>query len=76
MMKNKKLIIAFIFSFVFSMSNFAQTDPPDPPGTHGSDEDQQGRAPIGGGVFILLGLGVGYGSKKLYDMRKEATLKD
>ena len=70
-MKNKKLIIAFIFSFVLSVGSFAQTDPPDPPGTHGSDKDQQGRAPIGGGVFLLLGLGAAYGGRKLYQLREE-----
>lgn len=29
-----------------------------------------GGAPIGGGLFILLGLGAAYGSKKLYQLNK------
>ncbi len=30
-----------------------------------------GGAPIGGGLFILLGLGAAYGSKKVYSLVKE-----
>ena len=30
-----------------------------------------GAAPIGGGLFILLGLGAAYGSKKVYSLVKE-----
>jgi len=45
----------------------AQTDPPPPPSGHGESGNQVpgGGAPIGGGLFILLGLGVVYGAKKL-----------
>ncbi|MBI9036532.1 MAG: hypothetical protein JEY97_00245 [Bacteroidales bacterium] len=46
----------------------AQTDPPPPPPSgHGGSSNQPpgGGAPIGGGLFILLGLGVVYGAKKL-----------
>ncbi len=38
-----------------------ERDGPDPGG---------GGAPIGGGLFILLGLGAAYGSKKLYQLSK------
>ncbi len=77
-MENKKimkkyytpLLLALIISF-FSFSAFAGTNPPDPPG-HGETTDQPagGSAPIGGGLFILLGLGAAYGGKKIYDYRK------
>jgi hypothetical protein len=30
-----------------------------------------GGAPIGGGLLILLSLAVGYGTKKIYDIRKK-----
>jgi len=70
----KKYIV--LFSLMFSMllwtSNAnAQTAPP-PPDTHGQNTDQVagGSAPIGGGLFILLGLGIAYGGKKWYDHRK------
>ncbi len=64
------LILALIIS-LFSFSAFAGTNPPDPPG-HGQTGDQPagGSAPIGGGLFILLGLGAVYGGKKIFDFRK------
>lgn len=53
------------------ISLFAQVPPP-PPQEHGSDINESGgSAPIGGGLFILLGLGAAYGSKKLYNMGKD-----
>jgi len=45
---------------------FAQATPP---------SDHGGGAPIGGGLFILLGLGAVYGGKKWYNHRKE-TLEE
>ena len=30
-----------------------------------------GGAPIGGGLIIMLSLAIGYGTKKLYDLRKK-----
>ncbi len=58
----KKYIILFglMFSLLICFNTaMAQATPP---ATHG--------APIGGGLFILLGLGAAYGGKKLYDKRK------
>lgn len=76
MKKIQKIILAIsLVLFTFSVQNsFADgTNPPDPPGEHGASTDQTGgSAPIGGGLFILLGLGAAYGGKKLYDNRKEA----
>ncbi len=69
-----KFIITALFILFLSAGIMAQvTEPPDPPGEHGSGDDQPpgGSAPIGGGVFILLGLGVAYGSKKVFDLRKK-----
>jgi len=50
--------------------SFAQTPPP----PNGGDTPEQGGntpvgggAPIGGGLLILVALGVGYGTKKVYD---------
>ena len=48
----------------------AQPDPPPPPPSgHGESGDQLpgGGAPIGSGLFILLGLGAAYGGKKIYN---------
>ena len=55
----------------------AEAQPPsDPPGGSSgtgntSDNSQGGRAPIGGGLFILLGLGAAYGGRKFYNLNKE-----
>ncbi len=48
---------------LISSSINAQTDPPPPPTEHGESGNQPpgGGAPIGSGLFILLGLGVAYG---------------
>jgi len=55
----------------FISSNAKADDPPPPPPGHGETGNVPGGgAPIGGGLFILLGLGLAYGGKKLYDMRK------
>lgn len=64
------LLLVLIIS-LFSFPLFAGTNPPDPPG-HGQTGDQPagGSAPIGGGLFILLGLGAAYAGKKLYNHEK------
>lgn len=77
---NKNIIKTIIFSFVLSfllLTQNAYTQAPDPPsGGHGQDGNRPagGEAPIGGGLLILLGLGAGYGVKKLYDWKKKKLL--
>ena len=69
--KNLFLTILLVFGLTFSFDSIAQDAPP-PPAAHGETGNQDGRAaPIGGGLFILLGLGAAYGGKKLYDRSKE-----
>ncbi|UBM62973.1 hypothetical protein LA303_03100 [Candidatus Sulfidibacterium hydrothermale] len=59
-MKKSIIFYSILFSLLFSFQSvMAQATPP---ATHG--------APIGGGLFILLGLGAAYGGKKWYDHRK------
>ncbi len=73
-MKKQILTIAFTFIFtLFAYNGFSQGPPPPPTGAgHGASGDQQGgNAPIGGGLFILLGLGAAYGGRKLYKVNKE-----
>ncbi len=71
----KKIILILVcLVWLFSNSLLAQGSqpPPDPPGGHGSGSNQTGgNAPVGGGLFILLGLGAAYGGKKWYEQRKE-----
>ncbi|MCF8236368.1 MAG: hypothetical protein K9G67_15450 [Bacteroidales bacterium] len=73
-MRKRILKLLFVFGFLLmSCGLMAQTGPPLPPG-HGETTDQGGSAPIGGGVFILLGLGGLYAGKKVYDIRKKKLL--
>ncbi len=61
-MKRFIIFYSILFSLLLSFQSvMAQANPPN---THG------GGAPIGGGLFILLGLGAAYGGKKWYDHRK------
>ena len=68
-MKKIKYIFASLLVAI-TLNMFSQ---PDPPGGHGSgdDEDPGGGAPIGSGIFILLSLGAAYGGKKLYELKNE-----
>lgn len=53
-------------------AGFAQAPPP-PPGEHeltGDQPPQGGTAPIGGGLVLLFGMGVGYVIKKVVDSRR------
>ena len=71
MKKTIIITLLVIIASVTTTSLFAQAPPPPPPG-HGQTGNQTGgNAPIGGGLFILIGLGAAYGGKKLYDLKKE-----
>lgn len=64
------LLIVVTLAVTISM---AQT-PPHPNGgnTPGSGNTPVGgTAPIGGGLLILLAMGMGYGAKKVYDLRRK-----
>ncbi len=67
-MKKVKFILVAVFFLFLSLGLMAQ---PNPPGDHGSGDDEApgGGAAIGGGLFVLLGLGVAYGGRKLYQLR-------
>jgi hypothetical protein len=67
-MKNKFKILAIglTLGFIFGLSNVSIPQPP-PPIDHGDEGNVGGGpAPVGSGLFILLGMGAVYGSKKLY----------
>ena len=71
----KKYILSIFIALTLVLwtgTAFSQSVPP-PPSNHGESGNQApgGGAPIGGGLFILLGLGAAYGGKKLYAHYKE-----
>jgi hypothetical protein len=69
---NKILLIVLITVAFTSVDIFAQGPGPPPPPDHSSIGNQnKGGAPIGGGLFILLGLGVAYGGFKGYKFYKK-----
>ena len=77
-MKKTIITLLIIIASVTTTNVFAQVPPPPPPG-HGQTGNQPGgNAPIGGGLFILLGLGAVYGGKKTYNLYKdgEQTLEE
>ena len=71
-MKNIKRLTATAAFIVFTTFAFGQTPPPPNNGITGSGGGTPvgGGAPIGGGLLILVALGAGYGSKKIYLYQK------
>lgn len=68
--------ILLVAALTISFNSIAQGPPPPPPGgaggaTNTGNNSNGGSAPIGGGLFILLGLGAAYGGKKIYQLYKE-----
>ena len=82
MKKYFKILKAFIaLTFLFSIHTVSFSQPPPPPplppgGGHGSGGNQPGGAPVGEGVFLLIGLAGLYGGKKVYDIRKSLHTED
>jgi len=69
----KRIITTSVFIFTITLLS-AQIAPP--PNNGGGDvsktPEQGGNTPVvGGGLFILLGLGAAYGAKKLFEKKKE-----
>ena len=70
-MKNLKYALAKagLFCLLIGMPTMAISQTPPPP--DGSNDDSNsiipgGGAPVGTGLFVLLGLGLAYGSRKMY----------
>ena len=70
MKKNILAIILTSFFFVLSFVVMAESEPGDP-GIGPSGPPLGGGAAIGGGTLILIGLGVAYGAKKVYNLIEE-----
>lgn len=66
-MKSTIFKLIFLFFFIGIAIHSVTSAPPPPPANHGESGNQCGEgAPIGSGLFILLGLAGAYGTKKLY----------
>lgn len=68
-----KILIAFVLVFASTVSFAQLTDPGDTGGdpTGGDHDPIGGSAPIGNGLAVMIGLGVAYGSKKIYFLKAE-----
>lgn len=81
-MKSLKRIITIAVFVLATISLTAQNNPPTPndgndPTSGGSGNTPVGNgggAPIGGGLFILLGLAAAYGGRKTYKYYQEKEL--
>jgi len=71
----RKLLLTLVFLFTGMFMFHAIADepldapPPPPGGGHGGGGNTQG-APIDGGLGILMALGAGYGTYRLYKSKK------
>ena len=69
------LVVTLFICFSLLATTIFADQPPDPgtggPGT--GDIPVGGGSSIGGGLIMLLTLGVAYGSKKFFEIRKEIT---
>ena len=73
-MKKVIQILAILLVILVPVILTAQPMPYDPGIGGGSGANPVGGgggAPIGGGLIIMLSLAIGYGTKKIYDVRKK-----
>jgi len=68
------LVLTLLICFTLITTTIFADQPPDPgTGGPGTGDVPVGGSSIGGGLIMLLMFGVAYGSKKLYQSRKEVT---
>lgn len=73
-----KVCLGLTLFFSIHTVSFSQPPPPPPPSIgHGGTANVPGSgAPIGEGMFLLIGLAGFYGGKKMYDLRKNLKAKE
>jgi hypothetical protein len=66
------LLTVFFITFTVALNSvIGQPMPGGDPSGGGNNPPVGGYAPIGSGLIILLAMGAGYGTKKVYDARKK-----
>lgn len=66
------LLTVFFITFTVALNSLmAQPMPGGDPSGDPNNPPVGGYAPVGSGLVILLALGAGYGTKKVYDARKK-----
>jgi len=66
------LLTVFFITFTVALNSLiGQPMPGGDPSGSGNNPPVGGYAPIGSGLIILLAMGAGYGTKKVYDARKK-----
>ena len=75
MKKTIKILVISALFFLAPIALLAQS-PPHPnngnvPGSGNGNTPVGGGAPIGSGLVMLMALGAAYGTKKVYNLRKE-----
>lgn len=66
------LLTVFFITFTVALNSLmAQPMPGNDPSGDPNNAPVGGYAPVGSGLVILLALGAGYGTKKVYDARKK-----
>jgi hypothetical protein len=70
-----------VFVLVFALNSVSLSQPPPPPSKgHGTADNSlpgaEAGAPIGEGMFLLIGLAGLYGGRKVYDLRKSLKTKE
>jgi len=71
----KKYILTILFFCFLTIGGIMAQTPPHPNGGGGPGAGNTpvgGGASIGGGLLILVSLGVGYGLRKIYDIRSKS----
>jgi hypothetical protein len=73
-----KVCLCLTIFFSIHTVSLAQPPPPPPPSIgHGGNGNVPGSgAPVGEGMFLLIGLAGFYGGKKMYDLRKTLKAKE
>ena len=70
----KKITLLFVSLFFMLCPLFLNTvfadQPPDPGGGPGGGDPVGGGSPVGSSLVILLGMGIAYGTKKVFRLKK------